>query len=941
MSFALGQRWISQTESELGLGTVVEIADRTVTLLFPATGEQRTYTLASAPLIRVTFGIGDKIASHQGWQLLVEEISELDGQLTYIGQRLDTGLNTSLKETFVDHHFVLDQPDQRLLSGQYDDPKWFDLRLACLEQQYQHQTSPLLGMTGARVDLIPHQIHIAAEVANRHAPRVLLADEVGLGKTIEAALIIHQQILTGRAARVLIVVPNSLVHQWLVEMLRRVNLAFAIFDTQRCQALSEESDNPFESEQLVLCSLDFLTQNPKYQAQAKAAPWDLLVVDEAHHLEWSEQAPSAAYQCIEALASVTRGVLLLTATPDQLGHASHFARLRLLDSDRFYDYQAFLQEEQGYSQLAEAIAPLLEGNSLTPEQISDITEFAPELADRLKNLNQATEQEKQHLLGELIDRHGTGRLLFRNSRSGIKGFPVRHLHSYPLDLPEQYQTLFQSEDLDVEYYLTPERHASLQEQWTQSDPRVDWFIGLLQQFKNEKVLVICASAGTAMQLAEALRIRAGIHAGIFHEALSIVERDKMAAFFAQSEQGAQTLICSEIGSEGRNFQFAHHLVLFDLPLLPDLLEQRIGRLDRIGQQQDIQIHLPYFAHSAQQKLLEWYHQGLNAFEHTCPVGSTVYEEVRHELLNALRPDSEPGLFDKLLKQTRQRYLKLREDLEAGRDKLLELNSSGRGKVEPLLDAIHSIDDSARLERFMGRLLDTIGVLQEDKNESSYILRPGDTMVNQLPGLDEEGLTITYERETALAIEDIQFFSADHPMVRHAMDLILTDTLGKSSLALMQDKSVANGCYFIECLFVLSANASRDLQLHRYLPPTPIRLCLDAKGKEVMQPFNELQPLNNKIAGQLLKALESQIQTGLKQAGKAAAKAARELRHSCLSKMQAELGDELDRLLNLKKLNPSIRDEEIQHLAHQIHQLGELINGARLQLEAIRLVVNSH
>ncbi|ALS97498.1 RNA polymerase-associated protein RapA [Lacimicrobium alkaliphilum] len=941
MSFALGQRWISQTESELGLGTVVEIADRTVSLLFVATGEQRTYTLASAPLVRVTFAIGDKISSHEGWQLLVDEISEQDGQLTYSGQRLDTGRKASLKETFLDHHFILDQPDQRLLSGQYDDPKWFDLRLACLEQQYQHQISPLLGMTGARVDLIPHQIHIASEVAGRYAPRVLLADEVGLGKTIEAALIIHQQILTGRAARVLIVVPDSLVHQWLVEMLRRVNLAFAIFDTERCQALNEESSNPFESEQLVLCSLDFLAQNPKYQAQAEAAPWDLLVVDEAHHLQWSEDAPSQAYQCIEALAAVTSGVLLLTATPDQLGHASHFARLRLLDPDRFYDYQAFLQEEQGYSHLADALTPLLEGETLSMAQISAIADFAPELADRLKSVNQATEQEKQHLLGELIDRHGTGRLLFRNSRSGIKGFPARILHSYPLTLPDQYKALFGQEIPELQYYLTPERHGSVQESWTQNDPRVDWFVQLLQQHKDEKVLVICASAGTAMKLAEALRVKAGIHAGVFHEGLSIVERDKMAAFFAQSEQGAQALICSEIGSEGRNFQFAHHLVLFDLPLLPDLLEQRIGRLDRIGQQQDVQIHLPYFTGSAQHRLLDWYHQGLNAFEQTCPVGSSIFEQVQQQLIAALRPDSDPALFDAVLQQSQLLYRQLKAELEAGRDKLLELNSSGRGKVEPLLEAIRSSDDSARLERFMGRLLDAIGVVQEDRDESSYILRPGDTMVNQLPGLDEEGLTITYERQAALAMEDIQFFSADHPMVRHAMDVILTDTLGKSSLALMQDKSLANGCYFIECLFVLSANASRDLQLHRHLPPTPIRLCLDAKGNEVEQSFTELQPLNSKIAGQLLKALEAQIQTGLKQAGKAAGKTARELRHSCLGRMQSELGDELDRLLNLKKLNPSIRDEEIQHLARQIHQLGELINGARLQLEAIRLIVNSH
>ena len=85
----------------------------------------------------------------------------------------------------------------------------------------------------------------------------------------------------------------------------------------------------------------------------------------------------------------------------------------------------------------------------------------------------------------------------------------------------------------------------------------------------------------------------GIRATLFHEGMSLIERDRAAAWFADPEEGAQVLICSEIGSEGRNFQFAHHLVLFDLPSNPDLLEQRIGRLDRIGQNAVIKIHVPY------------------------------------------------------------------------------------------------------------------------------------------------------------------------------------------------------------------------------------------------------------------------------------------------------------------------------------------------------------
>ncbi|STU57680.1 RNA polymerase associated protein RapA [Klebsiella pneumoniae subsp. ozaenae] len=107
------------------------------------------------------------------------------------------------------------------------------------------------------------------------------------------------------------------------------------------------------------------------------------------------------------------------------------------------------------------------------------------------------------------------------------------------------------------------------------------------------MLVICAKAATALQLEQVLREREGIRAAVFHEGMSIIERDRAAAWFAEEDTGAQVLLCSEIGSEGRNFQFASNLVMFDLPFNPDLLEQRIGRLDRIGQAHDIQIHVPY------------------------------------------------------------------------------------------------------------------------------------------------------------------------------------------------------------------------------------------------------------------------------------------------------------------------------------------------------------
>ena len=154
------------------------------------------------------------------------------------------------------------------------------------------------GFIGARIDLIPHQLYIANEVGTRHAPRVLLADEVGLGKTIEACLIMHRQIVSGKISRALVLVPEPLVHQWFIELLRRFALQFSIFDEERCAAIeggSEDGEvileeetkkevNPFLDDQLVLASIGLLANDPIRAKLATDAGWDMLIVDEAHHL---------------------------------------------------------------------------------------------------------------------------------------------------------------------------------------------------------------------------------------------------------------------------------------------------------------------------------------------------------------------------------------------------------------------------------------------------------------------------------------------------------------------------------------------------------------------------------------------------------------------------------------------------------------------------------
>ena len=968
MTFALGQRWISDTESDLGLGTVVAMDARTVTIMFAASEENRVYARTEAPVTRVTFNVGDVIECQEGWSLNVEEVIEDKGLLTYLGTRTDTEEGgIVLREIFLSNQIRFNKPQDKLYAGQIDRMDNFVLRYRALSNQYQQHKSPMRGLCGMRAGLIPHQLYIAHEVGRRHAPRVLLADEVGLGKTIEAGMIIHQQVLAGRAERILIVVPETLQHQWLVEMMRRFNLHFSIFDEERCIEAFAESDNPFDTQQYVLCSLDFLRKSRKRFEQALEGEWDLLVVDEAHHLEWSQEKPSRQYQVIEGLAEQTAGVLLLTATPEQLGRESHFARLRLLDPDRFYDYEAFVAEEDQYAPVADAVTALFSGMKLEDSAKNQITELLSEQdVEPLFRIieGDSREEEKaasrQELIDNLMDRHGTGRVLFRNTRAAIKGFPKRNVHLLPMDIPSQYTTSMRVSGM-IGGKMAPEARAMkmlypeeiFQEfegedsSWWQFDSRVNWLLEKIQEKRSEKVLVIASRSSTALQLEQALREREGIRATVFHEGMSIIERDKAAAYFAQEEGGAQVLICSEIGSEGRNFQFANQLVMFDLPFNPDLLEQRIGRLDRIGQLRDIDVHVPYLKGTSQAILARWFDEGLNAFAETCPTGRTVYDKFSGELISMLASGNTEQL-DEVIAESAKLNKALKADLEKGRDRLLEMHSNGGDKAHDIAEKIASTDGDTNLVTFALSLFDTIGLNQDDKGENALVVTPSEhMMVPSYPGLPYEGATITFDRETALSREDMNFISWEHPMIQGGIDLLLSEGVGTSAVSLLKNKALPVGTILLELVYLVDAQAPKRSGISQFLPKTPIRLMMDARGNDLsaqveFDSFNrQLSPVNRHLASKLVSSVQADIH-GLIEAGEAQVlPKVEEVREQAQQDMQANLNGELERLQALKAVNPNIRDEELEAIETQITQLTGYISKAQVQLDSLRLIVVSH
>ena len=886
MQYQAGQRWVSTTEPELGLGVLLEFVGGggkgKATILFTAAQEKRIYSVDTAPLLRVRFKAGDEILLDGNETLKVDEVLESEGLLTYrCGNR-------EVVEGELSDSISFSKPEDRLLGGQCDDLRDFNLRIESLFRAQQIRKSPVRGLLGGRVDLIPHQIAIAKEVSSRIAPRVLLADEVGLGKTIEACLIMHRLHLMGRADRVFILLPEPLVHQWFVELLRRFNLLFALFDEERCQSIRE--GNPFLDSQLVICSQEFLLNYPQRIPEVLEAGWDMLIVDEAHHLEWSPEEPSEAYELVQGLAEETPSVILLSATPQQLGAEGHFARLQLLDPHRYNDLEEFLAESDHYERVADAIDLIKEGGN------PDLEDFTGRVSEGLAKLDESGMREK--VTRDLLDSFGTGRVMFRNTRKQLSGFPERKAHLI---------------ELEGEDELTA---------------KVDWLVKFLAKHPSEKVLLICKTIDLVEDITEALLERVSLKVAQFHEELTLLQRDRNAAYFSE-EDGARLLLCSEIGSEGRNFQFSHHLVLYDLPENPELLEQRIGRLDRIGQTETINLHIPFTKGSRDERYARWYQEGLNAFEKNLQGAALLVKKLQQ---------IEAPTLDEFIAESKKLRAETEFLMERGQDRLLVFTSQGDGSVEETLEAIDGWDGNREFEDWMTRMLDHFGIKVEELGGRSYLLKPGNVITDAFPDLPDEGMSVTFDRQRALSREEIGLMTADHPMMVSAVDLLLSGESGNSAFGVWESTDKA---LILEAYYVVECIAPATLQTDHFLPATPVRLAVNHQGADLSKDAGLLKATlrrdnhrkildQGKVTSEIIPSMLATLNGMIKVERDKVVSKATQL-------MEETFSAELARMEDLQEVNPMIDDHEISEFKTHIKSVKEALQAARIRLDSVRLV----
>ena len=973
--FKPGQRWVSRSEPELGLGMILETEHRTVTCVFSAAETNRQYAKADAPLVRARFHEGDALRTRTGASFVVREVFELDGLIYY---RYDTksGL-TDLPEIELDATLQFSKPQDRLFLNQIDPNEAFNLRHASLKHAARLSQQPFRGLLGPRTALLPHQLYIAHQLAQRDAPRALLADEVGLGKTIEAGLVLTQMLQTGRGSRVLILIPEPLKVQWLVEMIRRFNLEFTVLDEARCQAIEDQhrslddhpaedpfdpavtsqarvdpsrlsddaatsieqamldSDpfeagsaptqsalNPFEAQQLVISTLDLLLDNPDRLAQALACPWDLVIIDEAHHLQWSQQAPSPAYHAASELARHARGLLLLSATPEQFGLEGHFGRLQLLDPHRFASFDAFMVEQAQYAELADTIQTWQADSAASPGARAS-------LANRLKA--PATINDDA-LLHQLLDHYGPAQAMFRNRRAQVLGLTERRVQ--PADLPP----------------LNADHDDDDLSGITATDPRLLW-LGQLLSSREDKFLVICHTALVAQTVEKHLRLRLGLKSSCFHEGLDLIARDRSAAYFADPDQGAQVLVCSEIGSEGRNFQFAHHLVMFDLPDQADLIEQRIGRLDRIGQSEPVTIHIPRPAGSELARRFDWFHHGLDLFRAPNPAGAEAHQQLHQQFQLA----DDPERLAQLILQTQQLVAALQTKLEQGRDLLLEFASCDPLDGDRITKALIAEEQQKPLANYLNASFTFFGLELEPLSDQVQLLKPTPLLQTrstvsaevqghlQYPEIAEEGIAYTLDRATALTREDLQFLTWEHPLVSQALDRVLSEEIGNACVSLIKRPTFPAGTLLVECLYRLDCAAPPRLELQPHLKQPFLRFIVapgpvDFTPKFDFDPLLDALPAKPEPLAKLIGLQRHQIEPMLHFAAALAEAQTLVEVQAAGATFKARQDAAHDRLAHLARYNPAVSQLDVDQILQKRAAGLSFLEQVTPRLDAIRIII---
>ncbi len=996
VSFVPGMKVRYLLQPEWGVGHLVRTleAGTVAEVVFPGRSQATLVSTRGSALVAHPFVPGDRVRTAKGRAgTITGEEPGGRGLRRYL-LRYEDGTEDELPESEVQAPV----PDTDLLStlreGRVAEAKAFLLRRQALTLDEERRNDALGALLASRVMVKAHQIGVVQRVLSARGPRFVLADEVGLGKTIEAGMIFSALRLSGLAARVLVIAPSHLTVQWLAELFHKFQQLFTLVDGDRLgRSRRDEPDtSPWQRFSRVVTSLELLSRSPEEAREAAAAGWDLVIVDEAHHLRGEK-----AFAAIEAIAPRTWGLLLLTATPMQLDPAEYRALLTLLDPRTAPDAAGFRTRMERQEELSRTARALLEGDD--GEAAAAVTALRRRFPG---DAELGVLRGREPLLAHLAETYSLSEALIRNRRARVGGFSARRLHRHVVEPPAP--ELLARDAVLAAVRTGSVRGAALAGLLRRLDSSPAAFAqaagGVLPESPalpprdakyqalrallgdvweaepGAKVLLFTEALATLESL-RALLSADGIEALGYHGDLPLVDRDRQVARFRDPE-GPRLLICTEVGGEGRNFQFAHHLVNYDLPWSPATMEQRIGRLDRIGQTQPVDIHVFDVRGTLASDVLSLLADAVGVFGETVGGLDAVLEEVEPRILDlALASPAERVEYRTSLAA---RVAEARSAARRAYDPLLDERSFDRAAVQALVDRARvridleagegdSLEDGLwaiardldeRLEETVTELARRVGIgVDTDEQVDAFqcAFHFGHALkVEALPGLqlgEERTVLGTFWRDTAVEQEEIDFFATGHPIVEALFGFLRDGPYGRNGCRAIQHRGApARG---LEVLFHVVPPEAEDTspgarvpsrQLSRVLDRSLLRVAVTAgpDGAPGVEPkLLELlaREEGRSLQGDQIRAafpdLAAFVGPGIAEAMRAASAELQTLQEGARKKLDAERDRvlaRLERALQHQGLPPEAIEAQLQQERGHHRALAGALDGLTLQMDSV-------
>lgn len=844
-------------------GYVLQLSRQIATVILD-NNDQHQVNIASGAIEAAPYTVGDRVTNQDG---MVGTIREAGLSTNFPDWRIDwaDGSSTTQVEMTLRPAQMLD-PVERIGAGRLSSAAEFNLRSTAADMWARNRGEELVSLAHARVDLKPHQVSVAHRVVSEFPHRFLLCDEVGLGKTIEAAMVLKELRARGGARRVLILVPAGIQRQWQFELKGKFGETFSIFNRHTIDSLQQENvHNAWAERHSVITSHTFAAHTDERIAEIAVVPWDLVIVDEAHHARRQRRGASLhltrLYRLVNELAArpefSQRSVLFLTATPMQLQRHELFSLVEMLNHTLFAseeDFERHLNARSGVNRLAEQLDRLLpvEANELARALPTDWFDLAgrllrcgmDDLYDRLA--------DPSALLDEIRAKHRLSEVVLRNRRAVVVGFMPRRAFRWELKLSPQeveiqeameeviregfdvaaeqrrnavgflmvtWQKLLASssralrcslerrcarleagdtveqlseqllEDfVDEELSQHEEVESYVREAISGEIERLGRIIAMLRDIAIDtkaqvlleqlrelfvvhpqgKVLLFTQFRDTQEMLQELLS-RQDWGAHVFHCGLNVAQKDAAIEAF-RSGRGPQLLISTEAGGEGRNLQFAHLLVNYDLPWNPMRVEQRIGRVDRVGQEHEVLVYNFHVVDSIESRILDVLEKRINLFESSIGGLEPILGDVEDSIRRALRLTAEAR--DRALVKIGERT---ESAVEKGRlaeaqleDFVLDNRRSYPGGIIELINE-RKVSTVAQqdFERMLTKLLSSVNTYigpEKERGERTIHFHPPFTEEERALIDGAERRRVCFDPRVSVDSAQVEYFGFGHPIV---------------------------------------------------------------------------------------------------------------------------------------------------------------------------------